>query len=279
MIRLQTWFSVAIVAVSAPATAADDMALVTFAEGEVKVDGGAAPPAPFVLDGTAKLTLPEGASVVVLHEGTATRLRGPRTVGLGDLEAPSTGATAATRGALQAVMTRDVSFAKAGASRGGELTLVRPIPGSTVVAPQGFTWRCAGCGEQPVEVYAFLDDAVVWTAKGSDTLRYGGPPLAPGPYLLRVGTREFSFTVADQAHQERVKQARTAADEAMAGLRSQGVDDVAVLISVPAGVYLRSGMPSEALWLVDDALVKHPEDAELKALRIGYERQAGIAAP
>jgi len=130
-----------------------------------------------------------------------------------------------------------------------------------------------------VQVYAFLEDKVAWTGSGQGSLDYAGPQLAPGPYLVRIGSREFSFTVADSDQQERVKQARAAADEARERLEQQGVDDVAALVSIPAGVYLRSGLPSEALWLVDAALAEHPDSDPLKALRADYERQAGLARP
>ena len=148
-----------------------------------------------------------------------------------------------------------------------------------MLAPQGFTWHCDACGTQDVAVYDFMADTVAWSGKGDGSLAYAGPELKPGPYLVRIGSREFSFTVADAKAQERVKQARSAADEARQGLEKQGVNDVAALVSIPAGVYLRSGMPSEALWLVDSALAAHPDDAALKDLRADYERQAGLARP
>lgn len=262
-----------------PALAGDAVALVTLASGTVTLDGEAVPAAPFVLPAGKGLNLADGASVVVLHEGTATRLRGPRTVSLSDLNAPSTGASERRRQALGAVLSRDVSFTKAGASRGGELQLVRPLPGGTVLAPRDIRWTCDGCGAQQVEVYAFLADEVVWTGQGAGAVAYAGPALDPGPYLVRIGAREFSFTVADKQTAARVNQARAAADEAREGLKSQGVEDVAALVSIPAGVYLRAGLPSEALSLIDQAIAEHPGNESLTVLRSHYERQAGLPQP
>lgn len=256
---------------------AGDIALVTLSSGEVRAGDAASPAAPFVLEPGKPLTLAEGASVVVLFDGNASRFRGPRDLSLDDLSVDQ--AKRANASALAAVLSRDVSFAKAGASRGGEVQLTRPLPGGTVVAPQDIRWSCDACGEQSVEIYAFLEDKTVWTGKGDGMASYAGPPLAAGPYLVRIGSREFSFTVADQATRERVNLARAAADTASEDLKSQGVADAAALVSIPAGVYLRSGLPSEALWLIDDAIAEHPKDAALQELRASYERQAGLAQP
>ena len=175
------------------------------------------------------------------------------------------------------MLTRHVSFAKAGASRGDALHLVRPVPGGTVVAPHHIAWRCDGCGEQPVEVFDFMADKTVWAGKGTSVVPYAGPALGPGAYLVKVGTHEFSFTVAPAAEQERVKLARQAADAAVEGLAGEGVQDASALVSIPAGVYLRAGLASDALWLVDDALTAHPDDPGLLELRAAYERHAGVA--
>ena len=263
--------------VAAPALAAPPT-LVTLADGPVTRAGEAVPDAPFVLDAGQTLTLGEGATVIVLHDGAATRLRGPRTVDPAALEAPSVAGNPA-QSALGQVLTREVSYRRAGASRGGDLSLVRPVPGGTVLGLHDVAWRCEGCGEQTVQVHDFLADKVVWTGSGEGRLGYEGPALTPGPYLVTVGGRDFSITVAPAEDQERLKLARQAADEAMDGLRSRGIDDMASLISIPAGLYMRAGLASDALWAVDEALRTHPDDAGLRALRTRLERQAGIPVP
>lgn len=272
------WLPLSCLVLTLPAAAAD-VALVTQTSGSVTLADEPAPAAPFAFPAGTPLTLADGATAVVLHEGAATRLRGPRTVQLTDLPKPGAATSAQNRGALQAVLSRDVSFAKAGASRSAGLTLLRPVPGSTVLAPQGFTWQCRDCSKQSVEVYDFLGDRVAWKSRGNGFVAYDGDNLTAGPYLVRVGTAEFSFTIADGDRQERVKQARAAADEARDALERDGVTDIAALVSIPGGVYLRSGLPSEALWLVDAALAEHPDNLDLLALRAGYERQAGVARP
>lgn len=265
------------VALSVTPALAGAPALVTLAQGAVTLPDGTTPSAPFVLAEGQALTLADGATVVVLHEGTATRLRGPAEISTADLNAPAAGGGKA-RGALDAVLTRHVSFAKAGASRGDAIHLVRPVPGGTVVAPHRIAWRCDACGNQPVEVFDFMGDKTVWTGTGDGSVAYGGPTLGPGAYLVKVGTHEFSFTVAPTEEQERVKLARDAADAAVKGLEGQGVRDATALVSIPAGVYLQAGLASEALWLVDEALDAHPGDAALVDLKTTYERHAGVTS-
>lgn len=278
MIRITPWLSLATLLAAAPAMAGDS-ALVTLASGEVKLGSAAAPSAPFVLDDGQALTLAEGASVVVLHQGTATRLRGPRAVALSDLAAPSVGSKASSRGALTAVLSRDVSFAKAGASRGGDLTLIRPIPGGEIVAPKHFSWECGGCDPQTVTLTPLMGDDPVWTGTGTTSATYDGPALAPGPYLLRVGPREFALTVVDQARKRAIDDAIAQASAVTADLEAQGVSDAAALASIPATVYLRAGVPSEALWTLDAAVSASPDDAALQALHRSYEERLGLREP
>lgn len=252
--------------------------LVTLTSGEVKLGADAAPATPFVLPEAGALTLADGASVVVLHEGTATRVRGPATVDLSSLGAPSTGG-GADKGALDAVLTRQVSFARAGASRGGDLRLVRPVPGGTVLAPASIAWRCDGCGAQDVQVYDFMNDKVVWTGKGEGRVAYAGPALAPGAYVVSVGGNDFSFTVAPAEAQAELSKARRAADAAVQGLKAQGVDDVAAATSIPASVYVKAGLASEALWVLDAAVDRNPGNADLARMRTELEERVGIAEP
>jgi hypothetical protein len=255
-------------------------ALVTWTAGEVQLALPArpttpAPSAPFVLPEGGKLILSDGAAAVVLHEGTATRVRGPAVTTQSTLAAPTTGGDPG-RSALAAVLERDVSFAKTGASRGDTVHLMRPIPGGAVLRMQAISWHCGECGAQEVQVYDFLRDQVVWTGRGSGTVAYVGPALAPGPYLIRVGGLESSVTVLPTDEANKVDLAVRAATVAADGLRAEGESDPAVWTSVTASVYMHAGLPSEALWAVDRALLASPSNEGLRDLRALYERHAGL---
>ncbi|MFK7927147.1 MAG: hypothetical protein AB8H79_03090 [Myxococcota bacterium] len=262
-------------AMASPALAAET-ALVTLATGSVTQADGTTPSAPFVLKSGQTITLGEGGSVVVLAEGTATRLRGPRTVSMTDLHAPSVGTQGQTSGAaLTQVLSRDVSFAKAGASRGGALTLTRPIAGGQVQHFAGVSWRCEDCGPQTVSLTPLMADDPIWTTQATDTAAYDGASLAPGPYLVRVGDEEFAMTIATQGQSKGVK---TAVQHGLS-LLGDSEDDVALKPSVVAGIYWSAGLTADALWTLDAAAAAHPESTEIVELRRAYEQRLGLVKP
>ncbi|MCO4744360.1 MAG: hypothetical protein KC912_06190 [Proteobacteria bacterium] len=259
------------------AALAADPAVVVTTRGDVQLttagETAAAPAPPFALMDNQSLTVAEGALVVVLYQGAANQLRGPRSVALSELRA-STEIPKEQVGVLNDLFSRELSTDKAGASRAGDLRMVRPVPGGTVLAPQTFGWRCAEtCAEEDVQIYDFREDAVVWTAKGNGTVEYAGPDLGPGAYSLVVAGREFAFTVAPKSTRESAQRARAAA---MAAAQSLPKDDPAS-VAVPATVLLQAGLASEALWLIDQALTERGESPELIEMRREFERRAGIA--
>lgn len=260
----------------ASALAADPAVVVT-TRGQVKVyaDGAAseAPAPPFALQEGQALEVPEGGLVVVLYQGAANQVRGPDRVELAGLR-PAEAVSKDQVGVLNDLFSRELSTETAGASRAGDVRMVRPVPGGTVLGPQNFAWACNGvCGEEQVSVYDFREDEVVWTAKGSGSVEYAGPELHPGAYTFMVSGREFAFTVAPPATRDSAEKARAAA---MAAARALPADDPAA-VAVPATVLYQAGLASEALWLIDQALAKRPENAELQAMRAEFEKRAGIA--
>lgn len=260
---------------SLPALAAP--AMVTTAKGDVKLAGAdQALQAPFVLNDGQSLELSDGALVVLLYQGAATQVTGPTTLSHAQLEqaAASSGGDASV---LNELLARGTSTARAGATRAaGELQLQRPVPGGAVLNAQTIAWTCGDCGEQSVQVYSFRDDEVVWTGAGTDQVAFGGEPLSPGPYSVTVGATEFSFTVAKKDLREQVAQSMPLVDSSVAQLKEQGVSDAAVLLSVPASVYLQAGLGTEALYLVDAALAESPQDPGLLELKKTLEQRAGL---
>jgi hypothetical protein len=269
------------IALLAPAqAAAASPAMVTTARGTVQLVTGEetrdAPAPPFLLEEGQSLSLDEGALVVVLFEGSATQLSGPASVDHASLKQPLS-ATRAGVDVLDELLARRVSTAATGASRGvGDIHLVRPVPGSTVIAPIAIAWRCEGCGPQKIEVHDLLEGQSVWSGTGTDTVAYAGPALAPGAYSVVLAGRDHAFTVVEADQRARAEQAVGAAREAAKEMAA-GVADAAAQTSVVASVFLQAGLPSEALYTIDAALEAHPDDAALVELREAFEAKAGLA--
>jgi len=235
-----------------------------------------APPPPFLLEEGQSLTLGEGALVVVLFEGNATQVDGPASVDHTSLQPPQR-VTRAGVDVLDELLARRVSTAATGASRGvGDIHLVRPVPGSTVLAPATIAWRCEGCGSQEVEIHDLLEGRSLWTGTGTGAVQYEGPALGPGAYSVVLGGRDYAFTVVEPEQRTKAERAVEAAREAAKALVAGGADPAAQ-VSVVASVFLQAGLPSEALYAIDQALEAHPGDAALLQLRETFEARAGLA--
>ncbi len=267
---------------AAPMTArAEAPAMVTTARGDVQLvtDGVAAelPPLPVLLAPGQSLQLGDGALAVVLCGGAATKLEGPGTVGLDQLRRVGTEAPAAP-GVLADLLSRQTSTARPAASRGlgGELTLLRPVPWSSLLEPAVIRWHCEECGSVPVQVYDFRADEVVWATEGDGQVVYGGSTLKPGAYYLVVGGRDFPFTVPPAEDQARLQEALGTVDVALAGISGEGVEAEVARIGLEVGILMAAEMPTEALYRLDAALEKRPDDPDLKRLRTDVEGRAGL---
>ncbi|MED5374045.1 MAG: hypothetical protein VX899_23710 [Myxococcota bacterium] len=256
----------------AAATAASP-GLVTTARGDVTLNGEPVS-VPLVLAEGQTLDLGAGAEVVVLYQGAASQHQGPSTLTVSELQgaSASTGEQVAT---LDSVLSRETSTARTGATRAAaELQLLRPVVGDEVFALQSIQWRCAEtaqgqpCPEIPVEVYSFMDDAVLWTAAGAGSVDYAGPELPPGPYTVRLSGVDFAFKVASAGEKEQVQSAVQTASQAGSALSQ--VDQLSLVV----GLYAQSGHLSEALWALESGM-KAQQAPELDALQATLETQAG----
>ena len=238
-------------------------ALVTAARGAVSLvaEQETQPPAPYVLDEAHALRVPEGAVAVVLYEGRAIQVTGPALVKTAELSGAGQ-ANGQDPDVLGQLLERGTSTKQAGATRAGGTTLTRPLAGAKVAGVPGFSWDCDGCGEQQVELTSFLDDSVVWTGSGTDSVTYAGPDLEPGPYAVKIGSHEFSFRVADEGQAEVMSLV-------------VGIDDPVLHAQAVAGLFAQSGFYSEALWTLDAARAEHDSD-ELEALTRELEKRAGL---
>ena len=263
----------------APIPAWAGAVLVTTVKGDVQlVDQGAhstVPTPPFVLGTNQSLAVGAGGIVVLLHDGDATQVQGPTTIDSASLKVRSS-ASMATPGVLDELINRQASSARAGATRSGPTDLVvsRPLPGTAVVGLHEIRWACT-CDPQTVSVYDFSTGEVVWTKQASGHVNYDGPALHPGAWSVNLGGHDFMFVVLSADEQKRVESARSVADSAAAKLKASGVSDPASLVALPAGIYAQADLPSDALWLVDQALVAHPGNADLLKLEDDYVKRAG----
>jgi hypothetical protein len=226
-------------------------AMVTLVRGPVTlVEAGktSTPVAPLLFTSGQVLDVGAGGHVVLLRQGGAFTIDGPRRVDLASLQAP-----AAQADPVGSLLEKRTSLASAGASRGGTVKLLRPIPGAPVLELHEVRWAC-GCGPQDVVVHDLRADTPLWTTNGEEGARYDGPALAPGTYLVRIGGFEQAFRVA----------ARTEADAALVAARAETVTDPADRAAITAGALLLAGYPTDAL----DVL----EGAGLTALVGAYER-------
>ncbi len=273
--RWMSWIALAALLVAPWRARAEAPMVVTTARGSVtlEIDGQETPlpSPPFLVAPGQVLSLREGAMVVVLFQGSATKVLGPRRWRPEDISAGVDGAASDAVGALNDLLTRRVDTSRAGASRAG-LRLERPVARTVLLRPRTIRWSCDDCGEQQVQLYDVRADRVVWSATGASQVTYDGPDLEPGAYYLQIGGDPYTINVAPAEERQRVTRALEAARAAAAGLE----DDPAAAVSLSATVYLQAGMPSEALYLVDAALAEHPDDPALEGLRADYETRAGL---
>ncbi len=230
-------------------------AMVTTVNGSVTlVDGAsrtAAPRPPFLLSTSQRLELAAGSRVVLLRQGGAFAVDGPKTVD------PSAFTPGPAADPVSSALAKKTSLAVAGASRASGFALTRPVAGAPALALHELRWRCEACGEQAVTLSDLREGGTVWSATASDGLAYTGPVLPPGAYSLNVGGREFLVRIVD-------------------GTEAAALVEAAQLASLPeadraaalASAYLLGGLPSDALHEADKS-----GDAGLVA---GLEAAAGI---
>lgn len=250
-------------------------AMVTATTGEVKLVGNgqteASPDAPFLLKDDQKLEIAEGAAAVLLFEGGATRVTGPATTTVASLSGGSAvkgaGSGASTLDGLLSVKS---SMARAGAHRGG-INLVRPVPGGDVLKVKEIRWAC-DCGEQTVDIVDFIEGETVWTGKGTGSVVYDGPELSADSYQIAVGDEHFTVYRANGDKRKQFIAAQQTASTPMDAMVASG--DLAGGVSLLTGLYSHLGLDSEALYLVDGMIAKHPDDGGLVALRSSIEKRA-----
>lgn len=250
-----------------PTALAGGASLVTTTKGGITLvtpSGRApAPAAPFVLTSGQSLDLAAGATVVLLHEGVAFALVGPKQVDPDGLRVPETNAAGP---ALGAILTRKVTQARPGASRGPKL--LRPVAGAPLVTLGDVRWACAPCVDTPVTLLSRTAAEPVWTGHGAGSTRYDGQPLWPGEYSLQIGGDLYNFRVVEDSEHIAVAAALDVTPPADT--------HPATLATIPAAIWSQAGMPTEALYLLDRARAAYPEDAELLRLTTELETRAGI---
>ncbi len=233
-------------------------AMVTMVRGGVTVVEGAkrtpAPAPPFLLSGAQSLDLAAGAHVVLLRQGGAFAVDGPKVV---DPAAFKVRANASDR--VGALLEKRTTLVSAGAARGAGPSIVRPVPNSQLLTLTEVRWRCAECGEQPVLLVDLRADSAGWSAAGTGTVPYTGAPLGPSTYAVTVGGTERTFHVAPRAE----------ADALLAGLALDTMASPQDRAAATAGALFLAGYQTDALTTL--------EAAGLTEMLHQYEVLAGVA--
>jgi len=263
-----------------PAVALAGPALVTSASGQVEVitagKAAAASSPPFAVQGDQVLRLAEGASVLILNQGSAQQLKGPAEVKVSSL-ASAGAAKGSAQSALSSLLQKDASTARVGGTRGvADKYLLRPVESSPLLKLRSIQWPATGTSTMVAVLEMMTNDEVVWSGTGDGEVSYDGEPLPPGEYAVYVEGKYHPFTVASAAEQAASVEALAEVSHYAAALEKSGFSDQAALLSLPVAVYLQAGMPTEALYLVDAALKKQPGDPGLLELRSAIENKVGI---
>lgn len=231
-------------------------AMVTSVSGSVTVVDGKsrkpAPPPPFILPASQSLDLAAGAHVVMLRQGGAFAVDGPRVVDPSAFKAPASGGDK-----VGDLLQKRTSLAAAGAARGAGPTLLRPVPNAPAVRVDEVRWTCEACGEQAVRIVDLRADSAVWTGQGTGSVTLDAP-LPPGTYAVHVGGAERSFRVVPPAE----------ADALVGSIHAETIADPADRAAAVAGALFLGGYPTDALRTLEQAGVTDLVD--------DYEALAGV---
>lgn len=231
-------------------------AMVTSVVGTVTVVDGKtrspAPSPPFILAATQSLDLAAGSRVVMLRQGGAFAVDGPRVVDPTAFKAPTTGGDK-----VGELLQKRTSLAAAGAARAAGPSLLRPVPNAPAVEVREVRWTCDACGEQDVKLTDLRADTVVWSGKGTDRVALAGP-LSPGTYAVTVGSSERTFRVVPRAE----------ADAIVAAVKAETVADPKDRAAAVAGALFLGGYATDALTTLEAAGVTDLVD--------DYEKLAGV---
>jgi hypothetical protein len=233
-------------------------AMVTMVRGTVTVVDGAtrtpAPAPPFILAAAQTLDLASGAHVVLLRQGGAFAVDGPRVV---DPTAFKGSSNASDK--VGALLEKRTSLASAGAARSGGPSIVRPVPNSQLLTLGEVRWSCEGCGEQTVLVVDLRADDAAWSTQGTGRVAYTGAALAPSTYAVTVGATERTFRVVPRAD----------ADALIASLALETIAAPEDRAAATAGALFLAGYQTDALSTL--------EAAGLSEMLHQYEVLAGVA--
>lgn len=258
--------------------AAEAPSLVTLSQGEVLLVGSAgeapAPPAPFALKAGDTLRLAEGASVVVIHRGLARRVIGPA---VADPAAFEGGGSEGDEAGISALLSRQSSLARAGASRAGasDVILQRPLAEDELVRLPELRWACpadaGGCPEVEVRITPMGAQEPLWAGRGAGEVQPGLDSLPEGRFLVHIGDRPF--LVQGASAERRAELERYALLGQTAAAELEAPEQAAAVV----GLLHPLGFESEALWRLDAARTAHPDHAGLAALAANLEELGGVA--
>ncbi|MBM76447.1 MAG: hypothetical protein CMK59_13660 [Proteobacteria bacterium] len=233
-------------------------------EGVMVQGAGGSEPAPegaFPLLAGQSLVIPSEATAVVLSSGRAEKLVGPTSF------VPRDQALGGDQNdALFSVLKRQSSIEQVDTGKKEKgFVLLRPIGQTSVATLSHFRWECQGCEEQKIELVELASSQTVWSGTGRLQIDYNGSALDGGEYAIKSGAQFIPFTIISEEDAAQVHAAAQRAKQLGKDLKT--VDRLAV----EAAVWIHAGMPSDALYLIDNALREFPGEKELLQLQQEYE--------
>ena len=165
-------------------------------------------------------------------------------------------------------MGRKTSVSAVGATRGGgAFSLERPIEGTRLSQLKSIQWACGDCGQQTVEVIELESFEAVWEGTGSRKIGCDGLKLQPGEYAVKLDGQYLAFTVVPESE---ASEAKAAVSQAMSFASDL---DLVSRSAIGASIWWQAGMPTDAFYVLDKALVQEPGNADLNRLLNEYQQK------
>ena len=227
---------------------------------------------PAVLQDGQALIIPEGGFVILLSEGRALKISGPKTITTSDEALRGVAPESASgSSALGRVLGRQSSELGIAATRSLRRARIKhPIRSSDIAQLSMIVIECNECSGEMVYVTQQADargqEKIIWHDLFKPQLTYSGPMLPPGEYLIKIAKQTHPFRVASA---DRVANARLAIEASLRLAQSLSVADRA---SIRSAIWHQSRMPSEAFVVLSRAVHEDPDNQALRSMLKAYQR-------
>ena len=244
-----------------------DALLITRTSGNVFVKENSekknVPSTVFALFEHQTLVLEEGSFAILLRNGVAQQVTGPKKISPNDWKEKAV--STQKNNSLSRLLSKKSSIRNIGASRSLDgFQLQRPLSSGTLIEAKEVRWYCHDCDVQEVQILS-VDEDLIWSGAGKFSVQYDDEPLPPGPYLLDIGGLRTGFQIADAEQQNLLR-------ESLRELHDQ-IEHMPLLdrVSLYVAVLEQAGMPSEVLYALDTYTAQTPSNIELHNMLLNYQ--------